>query len=135
MPKKSPPGTTLANPWLHFWASGGGGVDRIQKLWLDFNFRLTRPAPPEGCGGSKSMKNRPLSAQGKIRKIVDFSMSIWRVKKSIKIEPWTLKGRKRCSGSSQGGRFPPSMALGPPRARSRIKRNEETRKQGTWKEV
>ena len=96
------------------------------------NCRKTNKRKKKWRKGTKkepSNANTPLGQPS--RPGADFSMSVWRVKKSIKIEPWTLKGRKSRHEPSPSSRFPASMALGPPRARSRIKRNEETRTQGT----
>ena len=86
------------------WAKQGR---LIHSLCLIFEGSKNRRFFDADLEGQKINKNRALDAQG--------PKKVLRV-----VARW-----------SQGGRFPASMALGPPRARSRIKRNEETRKQGT----
>ena len=51
------------------------------------------------------------------RKNVEFSMQIWTVKKSRKIDPWTPKGLKACSGPARGCPFSAQAPQGGPRAR------------------
>ena len=56
-------------------------------------------------------------------------MSIWRVKKSIKIEPWSLKGRKICCDSSPSGRRVVTFGVRWPQAGGQL--SKKSRKKGT----
>ena len=63
MSKKILAGTNPAQNEVDFLVFGGGGLAEFRLIQADFSSHLTRPAPQAGCGGSKSMQNRPLDAK------------------------------------------------------------------------